>query len=43
VKALAAFPSTRETRLIDHPEPVLERTTDVKLRILEAGVAPTER
>jgi threonine dehydrogenase-like Zn-dependent dehydrogenase len=43
MKALAVFPSTRETRLIGHPEPVIERPTDVKLRILEAGICGTDR
>jgi glucose 1-dehydrogenase len=43
VKALAVFPSTREIRLIDHPEPAVERPTDVKLRVLEAGVCGTDR
>jgi glucose 1-dehydrogenase len=43
MKALAAFPSTREIRLIDHPEPVIERPSDVKLRILEAGICGTDR
>ena len=43
MKALAVFPSTRETRLIDHPEPVVERPTDVKLRVLEAGICGTDR
>jgi glucose 1-dehydrogenase len=43
VKALAVFPSTREIRRIDHPEPTIERSTDVKLRILEAGICGTDR
>ena len=43
MKALAAFPSSREVRLVDHPEPVITGPTDVKLRILEAGVCGTDR
>ena len=43
MKALAVFPSTRETRLIDHPEPAIQRPTQVKLRILEAGICGTDR
>jgi threonine dehydrogenase-like Zn-dependent dehydrogenase len=43
MRALAVFPSSREIRLIDHPEPVVQRPTDVKLRILEAGVCGTDR
>ncbi len=43
MKALAAFPSSREVRLIDHPEPVLAGPTEVKLRMLEAGICGTDR
>ena len=43
MKALAVFPSTREVRLIDHPEPVVQLPTQVKLRILEAGICGTDR
>ena len=43
MKALAAFPSTREVRLVDHPEPTISSPTQVKLRILEAGVCGTDR
>jgi len=35
MKALAVFPSSREVRLIDQPEPVIAGPTEVKLRILE--------
>ena len=38
MKALAVFPSSREVRLIEQPEPVIVGPTEVKLRILEAGV-----
>ena len=43
MKALAAFPSSREVRLIDEPEPVITGPTEVKLRILEAGICGTDR
>jgi threonine dehydrogenase-like Zn-dependent dehydrogenase len=43
MKALAVFPSSREVRLIDTPEPSIAGPTDVKLRILEAGVCGTDR
>ena len=43
MKSLAVFPSSREVRLIDTPEPVIAGPTDVKLRILEAGVCGTDR
>jgi len=43
MKALAVFPSSREVRLIDEPEPVITGPTEVKLRILEAGICGTDR
>jgi threonine dehydrogenase-like Zn-dependent dehydrogenase len=43
MKALAVFPSSREVRLVDHPEPGIQRPADVKLRILEAGICGTDR
>lgn len=43
MKALAVFPASREVRLIDHPEPVIAGPTEVKLRILEAGICGTDR
>ena len=43
MKALAVFPSSREVRLIDQSEPVIAGPTEVKLRILEAGICGTDR
>jgi threonine dehydrogenase-like Zn-dependent dehydrogenase len=43
MKALAVFPSSREVRLIDQPELVISGPTEVKLRILEAGICGTDR
>jgi len=43
MKAIAVFPKTREVKLIDHPEPRLERPTDVKIKILNVGVCGTDR
>ena len=43
MKALAVFPSSCEVRLIDTPEPVIAGPTEVKLRILEAGICGTDR
>lgn len=43
MKALAVFPSSREVQLIDPPEPVIAGPTEVKLRILEAGICGTDR
>ena len=43
MRALAVFPASREVRLIDQPEPVIAGPTQVKLRILEAGICGTDR
>jgi D-arabinose 1-dehydrogenase-like Zn-dependent alcohol dehydrogenase len=43
IKSLAVFPSSREVRLIDLPEPTIAKPTEVKLRILEAGICGTDR
>lgn len=43
MKAIAVFPSDREVRCIDHPEPVITGPNEVKLRILEAGICGTDR
>ncbi|MCA9288384.1 MAG: glucose 1-dehydrogenase [Phycisphaerales bacterium] len=43
MRAVAVFPGTKEVGLIDVPEPVIERPTDVKLRMLEVGVCGTDR
>lgn len=43
MKAVAAFPKTQEVRLIDHPEPTIVRSTDVKIEMLSVGVCGTDR
>jgi glucose 1-dehydrogenase len=43
MKALAVLPLSREVRLIDTPEPAIAGPTEVKLRILEAGICGTDR
>jgi threonine dehydrogenase-like Zn-dependent dehydrogenase len=43
MKALAVFPASREVKIVDHPEPVVAGPTQVKLRILEAGICGTDR
>jgi threonine dehydrogenase-like Zn-dependent dehydrogenase len=43
MRAIAVMPSSKQVRLIDHPEPTLTRPTDVKLRMIEAGVCGTDR
>jgi len=43
MRAIAVKPSSRTVSLIDHPEPKISRPTDVKLRMIEAGVCGTDR
>jgi glucose 1-dehydrogenase len=43
MKAIAVTPSERSVTLIDTEAPVLQSRTDVKLRMLEAGVCGTDR
>jgi glucose 1-dehydrogenase len=43
MKAVAVVPSTRDIRIIEHPDPTLSGPTDVKLRILEVGVCGTDK
>ena len=43
MKALAVFPSTREVRVIDHPEPKISLPTEARMRVLDVGVCGTDR
>jgi threonine dehydrogenase-like Zn-dependent dehydrogenase len=43
MKGLAVFPSTREVRLVDQPEPRRVGPTEVRLRIREVGICGTDR
>jgi glucose 1-dehydrogenase len=43
MKALAVFPASREVKIVDHPEPNCAGPTEVKVRILEAGICGTDR
>jgi threonine dehydrogenase-like Zn-dependent dehydrogenase len=43
VKAIAVFPSEKQVRLIDAPEPRLERPSQARVRILDVGVCGTDR
>jgi threonine dehydrogenase-like Zn-dependent dehydrogenase len=44
VQALAVFPKEHAIRVIDdHPEPRLEKETQIKMRILEVGVCGTDK
>jgi threonine dehydrogenase-like Zn-dependent dehydrogenase len=43
MKAVAVFPRTRELRLIDVEEPHIERSSEVKIRLLEVGICGTDK
>lgn len=43
MRAVAVFPSERDVRVIDHPEPKLTSATQAKMRVLEVGVCGTDR
>ena len=43
MRAVAVFPTARQVRVIDHPEPVLTSATQAKMRVLEVGVCGTDR
>jgi threonine dehydrogenase-like Zn-dependent dehydrogenase len=43
MKAIAVTPATKQIAAIDQPEPKITTPTDVKLRMIEAGVCGTDR
>jgi threonine dehydrogenase-like Zn-dependent dehydrogenase len=43
MRAVAVFPSTKQMKVVDHPEPRLERPSDVLVRVLEVGICGTDR
>ena len=43
MKAVAVNPSTKQVGLVDIEEPVLQRSTQVRVRILEVGVCGTDK
>src|SRR5580704_6504294 len=43
MKAVAVFPSTKQVKVIDHPEPAISSPTDVKLRMIDVGVCGTDK
>jgi threonine dehydrogenase-like Zn-dependent dehydrogenase len=43
MRAIAVTPSTKQIGIIDLPEPQISTSTDVKLRMLEAGVCGTDK
>ncbi len=43
MKAVAVFPSTKQVKVIDHPEPAISSPTEVKLRMIDVGVCGTDK
>ena len=43
MRAIAVTPSTKQVGIINAPEPEITRPTDVKLRMIEAGVCGTDK
>ena len=43
MRAIAVMPSSKQVNIIDQPEPNISRPTEVKLRMIEAGVCGTDR
>lgn len=43
MKAIAVFPTSKEVRLVDHPEPAISRPGEVKVQIVSVGVCGTDR
>ncbi|MGD0769210.1 MAG: glucose 1-dehydrogenase [Tepidisphaeraceae bacterium] len=43
MKAVAVFPSSKQVKIIDHPEPSISSPTDVKLRMIDVGICGTDK
>jgi glucose 1-dehydrogenase len=43
MRAVAAFPGEKALRIVDHPEPRIERDAEVLLQMLEVGICGTDR
>ncbi len=43
MKAVAVFPDQKQYRVIDHPEPRIEKPTQARLRILDVGICGTDK
>ena len=43
MKAVAVFPDQKQYRVIDHPEPKIERPGEARLRILDVGICGTDK
>ena len=43
MRAVAVYPSQRQVRIIDHPEPKIESTKQARMRMLEVGICGTDK
>ncbi len=43
MKAVAVFPSSKQVKVIDHPEPAISAPTEAKLRMINVGVCGTDK
>ena len=43
MKAVAVFPDQKQYRVIDHPEPRIDKPTQARLRILDVGICGTDK
>lgn len=43
MRAVAVFPDERQIRLVDHPEPGIVSSSQLKVRVLEVGLCGTDR
>jgi threonine dehydrogenase-like Zn-dependent dehydrogenase len=43
MRAIAVTPAIKQVSIIDQPEPGISRPTDVKLRMIEAGICGTDK
>ncbi len=43
MQAVGVFPTEKRTKLVEHPEPTLFTSTQVKVPIMDVGVCGTDR
>ncbi|NNM42954.1 MAG: alcohol dehydrogenase catalytic domain-containing protein, partial [Chlamydiae bacterium] len=43
MKAIALFPKSGELKLIDHPEPKITHSNEVKIKVIGVGICGSDR
>jgi glucose 1-dehydrogenase len=43
MRAVAVYPTQRQVRIVDHPEPTIASPSQARMRVLEVGVCGTDR